>query len=110
MTTESKFHFVTNESGTEHIIYGSVKLEQRINIVASGTSLPGTEIYWDESDPNNIGPAYRDGSESGPLDFEGWEGPTNGTENDTYSVASYFTGNYEYRGPDQHGVYPTFSL
>jgi hypothetical protein len=93
MTTEYKFH-----------------LEQRINAVARGRTIPGTEIYWDESDPDNIGPAYRDGIESGPLDFNGWDGPTDGTENDTYSLAAYFVLNNAYRGPDQHDVYPTFSM
>jgi hypothetical protein len=85
---------------------------ERINLVASGEPLPSTEIYWDESDPNNIGPAYRDGVDSGSLEFEEWDGPTDGTEDvwDTYSLAAYFTQNNAYSGPDQHGVYPTFSL
>jgi len=89
---------------------GTMTRTERINLVASGEPLPSTEIYWDESDPNNIGPAYRDGVDSGSLEFEEWDGPTDGTEDDTYSLAAYFTQNNAYSGPDQHSVYPTFSL
>ena len=50
---------------------------------------------------------YADGQE---LQFLFWDGPgVDGSEDDTYSLANYFDSNGEYRGPDQHGVYPMCS-
>ena len=63
-------------------------------------------IYWDEQDPANVGAAYRyrDGSDSGPLEFVRWSEPVE------YELENYFDGDGRYIGPDQHGVYPIFEL
>ena len=51
---------------------------------------------------------YADGQE---LQFSHWDGPgVDGSEDDTYNLSDYFDGNGEYRGPDQHGVYPMCDL
>jgi hypothetical protein len=51
---------------------------------------------------------FADGQE---LQFLCWAGPSvDGSEDDTYSMADYFDINGDYRGPDQHGVYPMCSL
>jgi len=68
------------------------------------------EIYWDKSDPQNIGPAYRDCDESGreiesgALEFIGW---SNGAEYlDGYNLGDYFDGDGAYLGPDSDGIEP----
>ena len=63
------------------------------------------EIYWDNQDPANAGVAYRyrDGSDSGALEFVRWSEPVEG-----YELAHYFVNDGRYSGPDQHGVYPIF--
>ena len=64
-------------------------------------------IYWDRQDPNNVGAAYRyrDGSDSGSLEFIRWSEPAEG-----YELENYFDGDGRYLGPDQHGVYPVFGF
>lgn len=71
-------------------------------------------IYWDVSDPVDVGPAYRIGyadgrEESGPLHFRGWaslgEGPGAQGVNG-YLLDCYFEGGGQYLGPDMDGVYP----
>ena len=67
------------------------------------------EIYWDRQDLANEGPAYRyrDGSESGPLEFVRWsESESESVEG--YEMWMYFGSGDRYSGPDQHGVYPIF--
>jgi len=81
---------------------------ERINAVASGDKISGVVIYWDSTAIGNEGPAYRDGDESGALEFEGWNGDIDGTENDTYHVSNYFGADGKYLGPDRHGIYPEF--
>lgn len=85
-----------------------MKTQDKVNAVARGESVDGVLIVWDDQDACNIGPAFRDGKESGGLEFVGWSGKTDGFENDTYHVAEFFDGDGRYLGPDQHGVYPTF--
>lgn len=74
------------------------------------------EIYWDDSDPGDEGPAYRirrpwavGADESGPLDFAGWSSDDD-HEDDTYQLSAYFDAGGRYLGPDQHGVHPTFRV
>ena len=64
-----------------------MKTETKINTVASGEELNGVVIYWDSAAVNNEGPAYRDGDESGALEFAGWAGSTDGSEDDSYHVS-----------------------
>jgi hypothetical protein len=63
-------------------------------------------IHWDDQDPQNAGPAYRirhEGrEESGSLEHVGWS--HDATEG--YNGADFFDEEGNYRGPDQHGVYP----
>jgi hypothetical protein len=73
------------------------------------------EIYWDASDPQDPGPAWRTpgdergGCESGPLDVCGWASLYDDTVRqhiEGYQVAHYFDGHGAYRGPDAEGIYP----
>lgn len=85
-----------------------MKTTDRINAVAAGEEISGVVIYWDSAAVGNEGPAYRDGGDSGALEFCGWAGSVDGSEDDTYSVGNYFGADGKYLGPDQHGVYPIF--
>jgi hypothetical protein len=75
-------------------------------------SAHGITLYWDDQDPNNVGPAYRvDGGESGALEFVRWNAPDpRDCEPDVvegYCLEPYFNGpDRAYLGPDQYGVYP----
>jgi len=83
---------------------------QRINAVASGDTISGVLIYWDDTAVNDEGPAYRDGDESGAIELAGWGGPADGTEENTYHISDFFGADGRYRGPDRYGVYPVFSF
>ena len=68
-------------------------------------------IFWDKSDPNNIGPAYRlydDGVEvdSGPLEFVGWWKDFKRIEVEGYNLHDYFDEDGKFLGPDEDGVCP----
>ena len=81
--------------------------QDMIDAVLAGERIDGVTIYWDSSDPQNVGPAYRieraDGrSASGSLNFGCWS--ADGC--DGYQLEDYFDGNGAYRGPDADGVYP----
>lgn len=69
------------------------------------------EVYWDEQDKNNAGPAYRDEEtgESGSLEFTGDWLSLDGHEGETggYYLTAYFKQNGKYQGPDMYGVYPS---
>jgi hypothetical protein len=78
--------------------------EERISMVASGTAVAGVQLYWDSDD----GPAYRDGRESGSLEFAGWANDVDGTADNAYHIADFFGRDGEYVGPDQHGLHPLF--
>lgn len=82
--------------------------QDKINTVASGEEINSVMIYWDSAAAGNEGPAYRDGDESGALEFAGWAGAVDGSEDDTYHVSNFFGADGKYLGPDQHGVYPRF--
>ena len=65
-------------------------------------------IYWDNQDPNNSGPAYRDYEndqeiDSGLLEFEGFPQGCEG-----YNLADYFGNDGEYLGPDEGGIEPIY--
>ena len=81
-------------------------ITDRINQAASGGHIDGVVIYWDTAAVGDEGAAYRDGDESGSLDFTGWAGATEGLEESTYHMSDYFGADGKYLGPDQHGVYP----
>jgi hypothetical protein len=83
-------------------------ITDRINQAASGEHLDGVMIYWDTAAVGDEGTAYRDGEESGALEFTGWGGEADGSEDDTYHVSNYFGADGKYLGPDKHGVYPQF--
>lgn len=80
---------------------------ERINTAASGESIEGVVICWDDATDS---PAYREGDICGLLEFTGWGGSVDGAEDDTYHISSYFGADGKYLGPDQHGVYPTFEV
>jgi len=82
--------------------------QTRLNQAAAGED-NGIVIFWDNSDPENEGPAYRDGAESGPLEFAAWDDPGDITETTAYQLSDYFGYNCNYRGVDCHGVHPLFS-
>lgn len=108
------------------------RIQDLIDRAAAGEAIPGLTLWMqetgEESDreptelplhwryrhpdigpeqPGAVWPADLSPEESGALYVRGWSGPTDGAEDDTYSVATYFTGpDGLYVGPDQHGVYP----
>lgn len=84
-----------------------------INLAAAGEETPvPVEIYWDEQDPENAGPAYRIGEpgsghqETGEMEFAGWS--TNDEDSMGYVLDAYFDGDGRYLGPDGDGVHPQF--
>lgn len=80
--------------------------DKQLNDAAAGKPSSIT-IYWDSQDSENIGPAYRGKSESGPLHFDRW---SNGKPHIAgYNYGDYFDAAGCYLGPDDYGVYPIFS-
>lgn len=83
-------------------------LQDRINAAAAGLEST-VAIYWDDQDPQNAGPAYRDGTAphgtSGELDFAGWSSD----DCDGYELDHYFDNDGSYIGPDAGGVHPLFA-
>ena len=69
-------------------------------------------IFWDKSDPNNVGPAYRiiengEEVESGSLEFVGWANGLDFLESfEGYNLHDFFGNDGEYLGADCDGVYP----